>query len=418
MRGGAGSRRYQAWVTERGARSSLTPGYFLAAPFEALEGRAGSRVLLALAFVNNYPGILMLNRALVIFILFGVAAAVKVPAQAVESERRVFSQVKAKAERGDAEAQLQLGFFYANGTGVAPDAVKACKWHRKAAEQGFARAQYQLGLDYANGEGVKADKAEAVHWFHAAAEEGFAQAQLELGLCYLEGRGVGENGAEALKWFRSAASQGLAYAGYAIGNCYLQGIGVAKDIEEGIKWIKQAAVEGVATSQNALGVAYEKGDGVPKDAVQAYKWFALAAAQDDEHSSDIRLSLAKLEANLTKDQIAEAQRLAREFRPERMSAPASANSLKAAGQSVLPTQSQPSAANQSAKTGSVTVKADDDVCEVFVDGGFVGNSPAKLRLAEGTHLFQIKKSGFKDYQRALKVTAGCELNLHAILEKQ
>jgi TPR repeat protein len=364
----------------------------------------------------------MLNRALAVFILFSLGTAIHVPGQAVESERKLFSQVKARADKGDAEAQLQLGFLYADGTGVAPDPAKAFKWHRKAAEQGLAQAQYQLGLDYANGDGVKANRTEAVHWFRAAAEQGLAQAQLELGLCYQEGRGVGSNEVEALKWFRSASSRGLGYADYEIGNCYLQGIGVAKDIEEGIKWIKQAADKGVAAAQNSLGLAYEKGDGVPKDYVQAYKWFSLAAAQDDAHAADIRVSLAKVEMFLSKDQIAEAQHLARAFKPTEAApvdppkttdpfAPINLARSQSTNPGGLP-------ANEASKTGLVIVKANDEDCEVLVDGTFVGNSPAKLKLGEGSHVFEIKKAGFKSYWRELKVTAGSELSLRVVLEKE
>ena len=362
----------------------------------------------------------MLNRRLAVFILFSLGAVLYVAGRPVEAERVLFNQVKAQADKGNAQAQLQLGSFYVNGIGVAPDAGKAFKWHRKAAEQGLASAQYQVGLDYANGDGVKQSRAEATHWFRAAAEQGFGQAQLELGLCYLEGRGIGQNEVEALKWFRSASGRGLANADYEIGNCYLQGIGVARDIEEGTKWMKQAAEKDVAAAQNSLGLAYERGDGVPKDYVQSYKWFALAAAHDDEHAADIRVNLAKVEVNLTKEQVAEAQRLAREFKPVE-AATADSKTTKeivATSQSQSTNSDRLSLANEASKTGFVAVKAHDEDCEILVDGSFVGNTPAKLKLAEGPHRFEIKKPGFKTFQRELNVTAGSELSLNATLEKE
>ena len=352
----------------------------------------------------------MRNPSLVGLIAFSLLAALAAPGQTADSERNLFEQVKAKAEKGDPEAQLALGSLYASGTGVATDPGKAFKWHRKAADQGLARAQYQLGLDYADGTGIKPDKSVAVHWFHEAAQKGLAQAQLELGLCYLDGRGINPNGTEALKWFRTASSQGLAGADYEIGLCYLQGVGVAKDIQEGIQWTTRAAEKGVAASQNRLGLAYEKGEGVPQDYIQAYKWFALAAAQDDEHAADIRVSLAKMEGLLTKDQIAQAQSLAREFKPKQNPASASAGSTAADTQPLKPTDSP--------QTGVLNLKTDDEASEVFIDGAFVGNSPAKLRLAEGQHLVEVKRAGYKSYQRQLQVTPGSDLNLHVLLEKQ
>jgi hypothetical protein len=73
--------------------------------------------------------------------------------------------------------------------------------------------------------------------------------------------------------------------------------------------------------------------------------------------------------------------------------------------------------SSSSKTGFVSVSADDQTFEVFVDGAFVGNTPAKLKLSEGTHVIEVKKPGYKDYKKEIKVTEGCELTLRAVMEK-
>jgi S1-C subfamily serine protease len=57
---------------------------------------------------------------------------------------------------------------------------------------------------------------------------------------------------------------------------------------------------------------YEEGKGVPQDYVGAYKWYNLAAAGGNTDAFAFRSSLAK---RMTSDQIAEAQRLSREFKP-------------------------------------------------------------------------------------------------------
>ena len=72
----------------------------------------------------------------------------------------------------------------------------------------------------------------------------------------------------------------------------------------------------------------------------------------------------------------------------------------------------------SSKTGFVSVSADDQTLEVYADGAFVGNTPAKLKLSEGTHVIEVKKAGYKDYKKEIKITEGCELNLRAVLEKE
>lgn len=338
---------------------------------------------------------MIFNRSILMLLGVWLALSWQMQGQVTQAERSHFEWVKAAADKGDAEAQLQLALLYASGASGTRDTSKAAKWMRKAADQGLARAEYYLGLDYAHGQGVKKNEAEAVQWFRRAADQGFADAQYEMGLCCLSGRGMRESGTEAMDWFRKAAERGSALAEYEIGNCYFEGTGVAKNIEEGIKWIDRAAARGVPAAQYQLGSCYEKGQGVPKDDVQAYKWYSLAAAQDDEHAADIKVSLAKVESRLTREQVTRAQELAREFKP---GAPGSANATE-----------KGASASGAAPTGEIIVKADDEHCEVFVDGAFVGNSPAKLKLAEGVHVVEVKKAGFKDYRRELKVLGGSEL---------
>ncbi len=69
------------------------------------------------------------------------------------------------AEKGEVNAQYNLGQMYRYCDGVACDPVLAAKWYRKAAEQGDKAAQYNLGSMYLIGEGVAADKEEAHRWF-------------------------------------------------------------------------------------------------------------------------------------------------------------------------------------------------------------------------------------------------------------
>jgi hypothetical protein len=58
---------------------------------------------------------------------------------------------------------------------------------------------------------------------------------------------------------------------------------------------------------------YDNGNGVPQDYVQAHMWFNLAGVQGDEDATKKRDIVA---AKMTPDQIAEAQRLAREWKPK------------------------------------------------------------------------------------------------------
>lgn len=54
--------------------------------------------------------------------------------------------LRAKAEKGDAAAQNNLGRLYADGEGVPKDSAEAASWYREAADQGYAEAQFNLGV--------------------------------------------------------------------------------------------------------------------------------------------------------------------------------------------------------------------------------------------------------------------------------
>jgi TPR repeat protein len=348
-------------------------------------------------------------------LLLGLGSLVPLPAQPGVSDRDRFAEVKARADKGNAEAQVQLAGFYTAGEGVPRDLAKAAKWHRKAAAQGNARGQCLLGLDYADGSGVKKNMADAVYWLRKAADQGLAEAQYNLGMCYAGGELRGRSIVDAAEWYRKAASQGLAEAEAVLGNCYFEGTGVPKNMPEGIRWTRKAAEQGVPSAQRALGICYAKGKGVETNHVQAYKWLALAAARDNQNSDDIKVNLSMVERFMTPEQIAEGQKLANEFVPGRSTTPP--GSLSPAG-STNSGALGPAAPAATARTGLVQVKADDETHEIFVDGAFVGNAPAKLKLVEGSHVIEVKKPGFKDYRKQIQMVEGSELTIRVVLGRQ
>ena len=129
-----------------------------------------------------------------------------------------------------------------------------------------------------------------------------------------EGLAAYERGdyATALKEFRPLAAQGNAAAQNNLGLMYSNGAGVPQDDAEAVKWYRKAAVQGYAAAQYNLGGMYGNGEGVTQDYVQAHIWYNLAAAQGDEDARKNRDLVAK---RMTPAQVAEAQRLAREWKP-------------------------------------------------------------------------------------------------------
>ena len=155
------------------------------------------------------------------------------------------------------------------------DFATAERLFRPLAEHGNAIAQYNLGVMYYKGDGVPQSYPDAVFWYRHAAWQGDASAQLELGVMCYKGQGTLQNYAEALTWFRKAADQGSAQA------------------------------------QINLGAIYANGQGVPQDYIHAHMWLSLAAAKSETRAVELRDIVA---AKMTAAQIAEAQKLAREWK--------------------------------------------------------------------------------------------------------
>lgn len=213
---------------------------------------------------------------------------------------------------------LAMAGQYENGVADIPkgNVSEAVKFWRQAAEQGDAKAQNSLGEAYYEGQGVPQDYAEAARWFRMAAEQGNAEAQRSLGraYAYAGGRGVPQDNAEAAKWYRMAAEQGNAEAQYDLSWNYTLGLaGVPQDFGKSIEWLRRAAEQGHVDAQYELGDAYDDGLMVPQNYVLAHFWFNLAASQGKRNAAIRRGMVAD---NMTRDQIAEAQRMALEWKPK------------------------------------------------------------------------------------------------------
>jgi TPR repeat protein len=81
---------------------------------------------------------------------------------------QAMKELQPLADKGNAEAELYVGFMYDNGEGIPVDYRQAVLWYTRAAEQGNANAQYNLGMMYANGFFVPLDMIQALKWFNLA----------------------------------------------------------------------------------------------------------------------------------------------------------------------------------------------------------------------------------------------------------
>lgn len=64
----------------------------------------------------------------------------------------------------------------------------------------------------------------------------------------------------------------------------------------------------------------------------------------------------------------------------------------------------------------LTISSEPDAADIYVDGSFVGSTPATLHLPAGTYEVSVRLSGYQDWQRNLRVLAGSEITLRSRLE--
>lgn len=152
-----------------------------------------------------------------------------------------------------AEEAYRQGVRLAEATGAARNDPEAIRLFRFSAERGNASAQVYLGWMYENERGVARDDAEAVRLYRLAANQGNAVAQGNLGLMYATGRGVPQDNAEALKFYRLSANQGHAHAQYNMGDFLERGLGgLSRDLPAAKTWYRLAARQGNESAQAAL----------------------------------------------------------------------------------------------------------------------------------------------------------------------
>jgi TPR repeat protein len=118
--------------------------------------------------------------------------------------------------------------------------------------------------------------------------------------------------ASALQLLRPLAENGNVRAQFLLGFMYEGGMGVSADEVEAAKWYRRAADKGDDIAQYHMGIMHMNGQGgLPRDLVAAYMWLDLAAMRGHLGAATDRDRLAR---SMNAAQIAEAQKLTREWR--------------------------------------------------------------------------------------------------------
>ena len=222
------------------------------------------------------------------------------------------------AERGDANAEYNMGLLYSSGQGVPRDYQMAAEWYEKAAEQGVAAAQYNLAVMYANGDGVPKSNRDAALWFEKAADNGIVAAAAHLGDIYYDGVDGVPDYAQAEKWYREAAEKGVPNAEFGLGLMYDLGKGFAQDFQQAIAWYTKAAEISYAPAMTNLGILYYNAQGEKRDLVQAYAWLGRAWKAGDPRALELLQTTGE---RMAPKDLRRAQSLMNEWQPASKPAP-------------------------------------------------------------------------------------------------
>lgn len=174
------------------------------------------------------------------------------------------------AEKGDAESQFALGYYYmhygGNGPFIKYDAnyyseeyKKAVYWFLQAAEQGHISAMGSLGEAYIEGKGVSRNEKKGVYWINRAANLGDVNSQCLLGDFYRDGVYVktGSHKEQIVDALESALRGQTQYTTVSVDDFDYNKVILPKDIEQAKYWWRLAAESGNETAKERLQRIYE-----------------------------------------------------------------------------------------------------------------------------------------------------------------
>lgn len=237
-----------------------------------------------------------------------ILAALLWPAAAMGADDTQFKKALARAEAGNAEAQVSVAEMYFLGRGVGRDPKAATLWFERAANAGSPHAQLNLArLLFEAQEHTKAAK-----WFRKAAAQGEVEAMTSLGAIHLRGLGVPRDGKAGIAWFSKAAALGDPQTQVELAIILIEGMADYPDPKAGLVWLRRAGLQGYGDALRRLAVYYSQDEPFGKDLVEAYRWLYLASRFGDEEA---QLALERMSGLMSEGEIAEAKRRAAAWKP-------------------------------------------------------------------------------------------------------
>ena len=155
---------------------------------------------------------------------------------------------------------------------------------------------------------------EAIEYWKKAAAAGDAGSAYRLSEEYFDAKIVKRDLKLALQYLKQAADGNDARAITDLASMFDYGTGVPEDRKRAADLYLRAARMGMPAAMFNVASMLETGEGITMDKVEAYKYYLLS--RDQGFAPFANKALEEIAANMTADQIAEAEQRADDFIPQ------------------------------------------------------------------------------------------------------
>lgn len=233
--------------------------------------------------------------------------------------REAKSAATKKARQGDPLSLYYVGLAAAgdaNTADVVLGVVAAAAVLALAGDDDYEDEDSEETSDESGGVDASYLSDKSKKYFQHAYAAGFAPAGLVLGQLHEAGRGFPQELTRAFDYYLAAAQRDVALGDNSVGRALEAGY--ASDpalVRQGpIPWYERAAGRGDADAMTRLAMLHYRGTGVPRDRAKAQDLLMQAASLGDRGAVE---NLRAIEAEISKEQALERQRLAHQQARER-----------------------------------------------------------------------------------------------------
>jgi hypothetical protein len=198
---------------------------------------------------------------------------------------------KMSADQGNAFAQLNYGFFLANGDGISMNKSLAAHYYKLSADQGCAYAQEKYAINLLDGFGVEKDEKTGLEYLKRAADQGLVSAQYHMATLLRQGRVVEQNSTLSVYYLKLAADHGsiegqIEYADWIIRDNGMLSTDQRRECE---RYLRMASDQGDSKGRMRLGIGLMCGLFGRFDFTEACQIFDMVLISRSESESELSL---------------------------------------------------------------------------------------------------------------------------------